>query len=234
MIHETAIVKSKIPESCVIHPYVVIGEGVTLGEGVVIHPFAVIGDGVVLGDAVEVFSGAVIGKEPKGAGALARQPQFVKQIKIGKECSIGPHAVIYYDVEIGHNTLIGDGASIREQCWIGCEVVIGRYVTLNYEIAVGNRTKIMDHAWLAGNMNIGDDVFISGGVMTANDNDIGADGYAEHVIGPNIANNAKIGVGAILLPNIEVGQNALVAAGAVVTKNVATGSAVKGIPARRY
>jgi len=124
MVHETAIIKSKIPASCQIHPYVIIGENVSLGENVVIHPFIVINDECELGNNVEIFSGAVIGKEPKGAGALSRQPEFEKKLKIGVDCSIGPHAVIYYDVEIGNNTLIGDSASIREKCTIGSKVVI--------------------------------------------------------------------------------------------------------------
>jgi UDP-3-O-[3-hydroxymyristoyl] glucosamine N-acyltransferase len=234
MIHQTAIVKSKIPDSCEIHPYAIVGENVELGEGVIIHSFVVINDHVKLGDRVEVFPGAYIGKEPKGAGALARQPQFEKKVNIGADCSIGPHAVIYYDVEIGNNTLIGDGASIREQCIIGSKIVVGRYVTLNYDVQVGDHTKIMDHAWLAGNMKIGAHVFISGGVLTANDNQIGSIGYGEHVKGPGIADHARIGVGAILLPNVEIGIGSLVAAGAVVTKSVLPDAKVKGIPAKGY
>jgi UDP-3-O-[3-hydroxymyristoyl] glucosamine N-acyltransferase len=232
MIHETAIVKSKIPESCTIHPYAIVQENVRLGENCIIHPFVVINDHVQLGDNVEVFPGAYIGKEPKGAGALARQPVFEKKVNIGADCSIGPHAVIYYDVEIGNNTLLGDGASIREQCRIGAQVIIGRYVTINYEVTIGDLTKIMDHSWLAGNMKIGKNVFISGGVMTANDNDMGAGGYDHHVVGPVIQNNSRIGVGAILLPGITVGEHSVIAAGAVATRNVSINKTVKGIPAR--
>ena len=62
MIHEAAICKSHVPDSCQIHPYAIIGEHVKLGEHVIIHPFVVINDGVTLGDRVEVFPGAYIGK----------------------------------------------------------------------------------------------------------------------------------------------------------------------------
>jgi len=234
MIHATAIVKSKIPESCVIHPYVVIGENVVLGGNCVIHSFVVISDHCEIAKNVEIFPGAYIGKEPKNTGALTHQPRFKRKLKIDSDCSIGPHAVIYYDVEISHNTLIGDGASIREQCVIGSKVIIGRYVTLNYDVKIGNRTKIMDHTWLAGNMEVGEDVFISGGVMTANDNNIGLAEYADHLTGPNIANRSRIGIGAIILPNVTIEQNSLVAAGSVVTKDVVANSSVKGMPARGY
>lgn len=232
MIHETAIAKSTLPDSVTVHPYVVIGEHVKMGENCVIHPFVVINDYVELGDNVEIFPGALIGKEPKGAGALARQPEFIKQLKIERDCSIGPHAVLYYDIIIGQNTLIGDGASIREKCVIGDYVVIGRYVTINYEVCLGDRTKVMDHAWLAGNMEVGKKVFISGGVLTANDNQIGKHGYHDAIKGPTICDGAKIGLGAMLLPSITVGENAIVAAGAVATKNVGENTLVKGIPAK--
>jgi acetyltransferase-like isoleucine patch superfamily enzyme len=232
MIHETAIIKSNIPGSSVIHAYVVIGEHVKLGDGVVIHPFVVIGDHVEIGDQVEIFSGACIGKEPKGAGATSREINFKKQIKIGDHCSIGPHAIIYYDVEIAHHTLIGDGASIREQCKIGAEVLIGRYVTVNYNTSVGNKTKIMDYTHLTGNMLIGENVFISAGVLTTNDNKMGANDYSDHIMGPVIENDVKIGAGAILLPDMTIGARAVIAAGAVVTKPVSKNTTVKGLPAR--
>lgn len=215
-----------------IHTSAVIGKNVKLGEGVIIHPFVVIEDNVEIGNFVEIFPGAYIGKEPKGAGALSRKIEFKKQIKIEDHSSIGPHAIVYYDVEIGKNTLIGDGASIREQCVIGSRVVIGRYVTINYGVTIGYQTKIMDHTWIAGNMTIGENVFISGGVLTANDNKMGSEGYGDHVQGPRIENHSKIGVGAILLPNINIGENTVIAAGAVVTKSVPSYAVAKGIPAK--
>ena len=78
------------------------------------------------------------------------------------------HAIIY--IFIG--TLIGDGASIREQCRIGDNCIVSRLVTINYNAKIGNRTKIMDNTHITGNMEIGDDVFISV-VATTNDNNIG-------------------------------------------------------------
>lgn len=211
----------------------VVRSGVQLGDNVVIHPHVVIHEGVVIGENVEIFPGTVLGKEPKGAGALARRPQFDKMLTIGSDCCIGPHAVVYYDVRIGNNTLIGDGASIREKCQIGSWCVIGRNVAINYNSKVGDRTKIMDLAIVTGNCIVGDDVFISLSVVMANDNIPGMRVYNENRIkGPIIHNRAVIGAGATLLPGITVGENAMVSAGAVVTKDVAAGVLVMGVPAR--
>lgn len=231
-IHPSAIISDKaiIGDNVDIGAYAIIGEA-KIGDGTHIHPHVIIADGIEIGRAVEVFPGAFLGKEPKGAGAVARKPEFVKRIQIDDECSIGPNVVIYYDVDIGSNTLLGDGASIREKCKIGSKCIISRYVTVNYETTIGDRTKIMDSTHITGRATIGNDVFISTLVGTTNDNHIHK-AYGEHIQGPIIENKVIIGVGASLLPNIRLGENCVVAAGAVVTKNVDAGTLVAGIPAR--
>lgn len=47
-----------------------------------------------------------------------------------------------------------------------------------------------------------------------------------------IHDNVFVGLGAILLPGIEIGPNAVVAAGAVVTRTVPPGVVAAGVPAR--
>jgi acetyltransferase-like isoleucine patch superfamily enzyme len=223
----------QIGENVTIHEFAVIRKNVVIGDGVTIHPGVVIEEGVVIEAGTEIFPGCYIGKTPKGVGATARPISFRPVVKIGRDCAIGPYAVIFYDVEIGGLSLVGDGVSIREGCQVGTRCVIGRHVTVNYNTQIGDETKIMDHTWLAGNMSVGSHVFISGGVMTANDNAMGMAGYNEQeVIGPQIEDWACIGVGAILLPNIRVGHHALVGAGAVATKDIDPYCVVKGIPAR--
>lgn len=231
-IHPTAIIHpdAVIHDTVEIGPYSVIGSS-RISSGCVIHPHVVIADGVEVGADVEIFPGAFIGKEPKGAGATARKPEFAREVAIGNGCSIGPHAVIYYDVRIGERTLLGDGASIREKCRIGSLCIISRYVTVNYNTVIGDRVKIMDNSHITGNMLIEDDVFISDMVGSANDNAIRA-GYGDHIVGPTIEAGAVIGVGASLLPAVRIGKGATVAAGSVVTKAVEASTLVAGIPAK--
>jgi len=230
--HPTALIdpRARIAASATIGPYAVIG-AVSILSDCVIHPHVVMEDGVELGERVEVFPGAYLGKEPKGAGALARTPEFDRFVRIGNESSIGPNAVIYYDVTIGNNTLIGDGASIREKCRIGSNCVLSRYVTVNYNTVIGDRTKIMDTTHITGNAVIGNDVFISLLVGSANDNVVRA-GYGEHVRGPIIEDGVTIGLGVLILPGVRIGNSSTVAAGSVVTKDVAPSTLVAGAPAR--
>lgn len=159
-----------IGEGCRISCFSVVRKGARLGRGVIVHEHVVINENAVIEDGVELFPGTVIGKAPGGGHILSRKPHYEKTVVIGAGCSIGPHAVIYYDVEIGERTLVGDGASIREQCRIGANTLISRCVTVNCDTRIGSRVKIMDNSHITANAWIGDYVFISTGVSTTNDN----------------------------------------------------------------
>ncbi len=220
-------------EACVIHSHAVIGEGAVIGDRTVLHPHVVVGPGVVVGSDVEVMPSAVIGREPKGAGATAREVVFDHHLTIGDGCSIGAHATIYYDVEIGPGTLVGDSASIRDGGRIGARCIVSRCVTFNYDVVIGDDVKIMDATHITGGTRIGDRAFVSTMVGSANDNDPSAHlGDADRLSGPRIEEDAVVGAGATLLPGVVIGAGATVAAGAVVTKDVAPGTVVVGMPAR--
>jgi UDP-3-O-[3-hydroxymyristoyl] glucosamine N-acyltransferase len=224
---------ARLGSDCVVHPHVVVGEGAVIGDRTVLHPHVVIGAGVVLGADVEVLPSAVIGREPKGAGATARAIAFVRRLTVADGCCIGAHATLYYDVEVGAGTLIGDGASIREGGRIGRRCIVSRCVTFNYDVVIGDDVKIMDSTHITGGTRIGDRAFISTMVASANDNDPSAAlGETQRLTGPRIEQDAVIGAGAVLLPGIVVGRGATVAAGAVVTADVAPRTLVLGTPAR--
>lgn len=217
----------RISEFCVIR------SNVKIGNNVIIHPHVIIESGVTIGDGVEIFPGSYIGKTPKGVGAVARPIEFDPKVIIGNNCAIGPNAVIYYDVVIGNNTLIGDGCSLREQVCVGDYCLLSRYVTVNYNTKIGNHTRIMDLTHITGNCEIGDYVFISVLVSTTNDNLVIDRKYEEERIkGPTIKDKATIGAGACLLPGIVVGEGSFVASNAVVTKSVESYDVVMGVPAK--
>jgi acetyltransferase-like isoleucine patch superfamily enzyme len=193
----------------------------------------VVGEGVILGEGVEVFPAATVGRHPSGARATGRSPSAEQALKIDAGCSIGAHTTIYYGVEIGEGTLIGDSASIREGARIGRRCIISRCMTLNYDVLVGDEAKIMDNTHVTGGAVIGEGAFVSTMVGMANDNSPTAPvGGGERLAGPVIKARAIIGAGATLLPGVVVGEDAVVAAGAVVTRDVASATTVMGVPAR--
>lgn len=74
---------------------------------------------------------------------------------------------------------------------------------------------------------IGDGVTISSRVIVATH-----DSWRNVCAEVHIRNKAFVGIGAILMPGITVGENSVVAAGAVVTKSVEPWTIVGGSPAR--
>ena len=234
MISPQAVIQSgDIAEGVKIGEFSIIRPDVRIGKNCIIHPHVVIESGVTMGEGTEVYPGAYLGKEPKGAGNLARPPVFKRSLVVGSYCQIGPKATLYYDVSVGDNVLIGDGASVREQGVIGNNCILGRGVTIHYDVTLGTRSRVLDLSHITGNSRIGNNVFISVGVMTANDNTIGRAGYSDgHVVGITVEDDATIGVGAVLTAGVVVGTKAIVGASSLVTRNVEPHTMVLGVPAR--
>jgi UDP-3-O-[3-hydroxymyristoyl] glucosamine N-acyltransferase len=224
-ISKLAVVETdRIGSNVTVGEFSVIRKGVTLGDDVVVHPHVVIEPGVTIGNGTEIFPYTYIGKEPKGAGATARNIEFDREVVIGANCCLGPSAVIYCDVQIGD--------SIREKSRVGSKTIIGRHVTLSYVSIIGSHTKILDHCTMGGNVTVGDHVFIGTDTHTANDNSFGAEGYKDDMIGPTIKDDANIGVGALLLPGIVIEKGVLIGAGSVVYRSVKEGFVTMAAAAR--
>ncbi len=210
----------------VVYPGAIIEDQVTLGNNVVVHNNVLIRSGTTVND------NAVLGRVPQVAGIIQRKPKTdLGRLEIGKNCVIGAGVVLYVGTVIGDDTLIGDLTSIREECKIGNRVVIGRGVMLNYNIEIRDRARVMDTSHFGGDMIVEEDVFIGPHVCSANDNSIGLRSSVTRK-GPHICRGASIGIGAILLAGVTIGEQAIVAAGALVQEDVPARKMVLGMPAR--
>ena len=104
----------------------------------------------------------------------------------------------------------------------GCQMKIGKGVFVNHSLT----------CMAAGGITIDDGVMIGPNVRIVTDNHDFQNRMVLRCKPVHICRNAWIGVGAIILPGVTIGENAVVAAGAVVTKDVAPNAVVGGNPAK--
>ena len=230
MISKYAIIETDmIGSNAEIKEYAIIRKNVMIGDNVVIHPFVIIEEGVEIGSDVEIFPHAYIGKVPKGPG-LANKPPFEKYARIGDYSVVGPNAIVYYGTEVGINSMISDGVSIRENCKIGDNCIIGRNVTINFGTIIGNKTRVMDLSHITARAVLEDNVFVGPGVSSADDNNMGrgANYDPEKDQGAYIESGVSIGEGCVILPKKRIGKGAVIGAGTIVRKRVKPSMMVVG------
>lgn len=224
----------KISEKAHIADTAIIYDDVEIGEDVIIHDYVVIYPNTIIEKGCEVYDHCVLGKVPTSPGITSRQLKAEYPLLIiGENTILCPGVVLYAGCRIGHNNLLGDFCSIREDCAVGNNCIISRNVSVNYNTSIGDYTKIMDNTHITGNMKIGNHVFISVLVATTNDNTMGRIEYNEdHVRGAIIDDYVTVGAAANILPGVNIGRNAIIGASALVTKDVPDNKVAMGVPAR--
>lgn len=115
--------------------------------------------------------------------------------------------------------------------------VVHPSATMASDSVLGEGVQVMAGAVLQPGCRIGDNAIINTGALIDHDCQIGA-----HVhIAPGavlsgdvtVGDGAHVGTGAIVIQGILIGADAVVGAGAVVLRDVASGTTVAGVPARR-
>lgn len=217
---------SWIASSAVIHPSVRLGKGLYIGANVVIH------ENTIIADRVAIHDNSVIGRPKHRPGQPMEYSDGYTIVR--EDTVIGTNVTIYTGTDIGRRVLVGDGVRIREDCVVYDDSIVGSNSTFQKLVRMGRRSRVIDLSHITNSVIIGNDVFISTGVLTMDDNSFaGKNQNDTNLYAPKIENGAAIGGGAILLPGVIVRKNAIVGAGSVVTKDVEEGTTVMGVPARR-
>ena len=207
-----------------------LGANVQVGANVTFYP------NVHIGAGTRIMAGAVIGRPPIRAGTTNRPISLGDEtVRIGAHCVISPNAVLYTNLRIGNNVLVGDLASVREGCQLADDTVVGCGTTLMHGVEIGARSRIHNLAFIVGGCRIEADVFIAGQVGSVNDNEVYLKRFGLvpfRIDPPRIRRFAVVGANATLSAGIEVGRGAIVAPGAVVTRDVPAWTVVAGVPAR--
>ncbi len=229
-IHPQAVVD----KACQVGFFSVIGQGVIVGRGSCIGNNVTVYPGTVIGENCSIGDNCVIGKHPHPA-VTSRCPvtQDLQSLKMSPGSVLGSGVVLYAGTVLGMQVMVGDLASVRENCIIGYRVIIGRGAVLENDVVVGEYAKVQTGAYLTAYTVVGARAFIAPMVVTANDNRVGRrkDGVGR-LNGPCIEENARVGAGALLLPGVTVTRESFVAAGSLVTRDTRPESMVMGRPAR--
>ena len=138
------------------------------------------------------------------------------------------------DVKFGKNVVIVEPVNIYE-CEIGDDCFIGPFVEIQKNVRIGKNCRLQSHAFICELVEIGDNCFISHGVMFINDlfaEGGPAGGDQDKWNETKVGNNVSIGTNATILP-IWITDNVVIGAGSVVTKNITKPGIYAGNPARK-
>ncbi|HET7112171.1 MAG TPA: UDP-3-O-(3-hydroxymyristoyl)glucosamine N-acyltransferase, partial [Pyrinomonadaceae bacterium] len=154
-IHPTAVVATTadIALTAYIGPHVTVGEYVTVGDYCVLHPNVVLYDGVSIGNRVILHAGVCIGAD--GFGYVRHDLGYQKFPQIGT-------VVIEDDVEMGAYTCVDRAALGRTR--IGRGTKLDNMVHVGHNCDIGERVIIAAQTGISGSVVIEDDVVIGGQV----------------------------------------------------------------------
>lgn len=138
------------------------------------------------------------------------------------------------DNSFGKNVKIVEPVNVYE-ITTGDNCFIGPFTEIQKGVKIGNNTKIQSHTFICTLVEIGDNCFISHGVMFINDLfEKGGPAGGDQSLwkSTKIGNNVSLGTNATILP-VNICDNVVVGAGSVVTKDITEAGVYVGNPARK-
>ena len=170
VINSTAI----IDKSAVIYPNVFIGANAKIGKNVKLFPGVVIGDNCILDDDVIVGANSVIGhfafyykKKTTGYERMHSigNVHLKKGVEVGALCTI--------DAGVSATTEIGAGTKIDNQVQIGHDTIVGQNCLMAANVGVAGCVVIKDNVTLWGQVGCASDILIEEGVTVFAQSGIG-------------------------------------------------------------
>ena len=208
-------------------------DDVTVGDGVLFGPNVLVEEGTRIGEASVIEGGSLLGKVPRLARTSATTAENLPPLRLGVRVTVCAGAIVYAGSVIGDEAIIGDQAQVRERSVIGPQTVVGRGSAIDNDVMIGARVKIQSNVYVTAFSVVEDDVFVGPRASTTNDDTMSRHAPDFALRGATLRRACRIGGGAVLVPDVEVGEEAFVAAGAVVTKDVPARAFMVGVPARQ-
>src|SRR6266404_5355334 len=174
-VHSTAIIdpRSKVPASCKVGPYCVIGADVELGEGCHLVSHVAIEGPTKIGADNAFFPFCAIGMDPQdvtykgeptrleiGDHNEIRECVTINRgtVKGGGLTRIGSHILIMAYTHIGHDSVIGDHAMLVNGATLAGHVTVEEWAVVGALSPVHQFVRIGAHAYIGGGTVITQDV----------------------------------------------------------------------------
>lgn len=168
--------------------------------------------------------------------------EFHKNITIGEYSIVGKkhhnNNGVHLIVKILSGVNIGSFCTIYENVTIGENVFIDDYIRIGPNTTIGSNTRLLYGAKIYKEVEIGTNCIISGficnrAIIKENSSVFGmlVHRYPRPKWGvkeesPIIGKNVVVGMGALIVGGVEIGDNSYIAAGAIVRKNIPEGSVI--------
>ncbi|HET6178708.1 MAG TPA: acyl-ACP--UDP-N-acetylglucosamine O-acyltransferase [Candidatus Sulfotelmatobacter sp.] len=173
--HPTAIIdpRAKVPSSCKIGPYCVIGADVELGEGCHLVSHVSIEGPTRIGADNGFFPFCAIGMAPQdvtyrgeptrleiGDHNEIRESVTINRgtVKGGGLTKVGSHLLIMAYTHIGHDCVIGDNAMLVNGATLGGHVTVEEWAVVGALCPVHQFVRIGAHSYVGGGTTITQDV----------------------------------------------------------------------------
>lgn len=148
-----------------IHPTAIVRDGAVLGADVTIGPYCVVGENVTLGDGVELVSHVVIdGHTTLGPrcrvfpfASLGNPPQHLKYAGEPSRLVIGSDVVVREHVTMSPGTAVGGMETVVGD---SCYFMMGAHVA--HDCHIGNHVIFINSATVAGHCRVGDFAILGG------------------------------------------------------------------------
>ncbi|WP_210438953.1 acetyltransferase [Nocardioides xinjiangensis] len=156
-----------------------------------------------LGSADELISGDQRPHYVVGIGSPAARRRVAGRLDAA---GFPAATLVHPQATLGSEVTIGDGSVVCAGVRVTTNVQLGRHVHLNPNATIGHDTTLEDFVSMNPASSVSGDCVIETGSL--------------------------VGVGAVVLNRLRLGAGAVVGGSACVVKNVASGTVVKGVPAK--